>query len=216
MMTRSEEATCFHQHFTTKIAATIDALMKLDGLGVQPTNALEEAPEGPLLHPSALEQHLNKAPLRKAVPQGHPPSAIWRLCSDITAAQVCRVLDSKWCQRPTAVPQRWSDAHLVLIRKPAKTGKEAGHYRPIGLQDQLGKALVEPYQTLIYGLTTQYPQYGYTSGRSHRDALRRYVECSIIVPRLEPSVEPTAALYMRSSKARSPKPWWVEYKSPLT
>ena len=82
-----------------------------------------------------------------------------------------------WCQRPTAVPQRWSDAHLVLIRKPAKTGKEAGHYRPIGLQDQLGKltfkALVEPYQTLIYGLTTQYPQYGYTPGRSHRDALRR-------------------------------------------
>ena len=177
MMTRSEEATCFHQHFTTKFTATIEDLMKLDGLVFQPTNAVEEAPEGPLLHSSALEQHLNKAPLRKAVPQGHPPSAIWRLCSDITAAQICRVLDDKWCQRPTAVPQKWSDAHLVLLRKPAKTGKEAGHYRPIGLQDQLGKltfkALVEPYQTLIYGLTTQYPQYGYAPGRSHRDALRR-------------------------------------------
>ena len=180
MMTRSEEATCFHQHFTNKFTATIDALMKLDGLVFQPTNAVEEAPAGPLLHSSTLEQHLNKAPLRKAVPQGHPPSAIWRLCSDITAAQVCRVLDDKWCKRPTAVPQNWSDAHLVLLRKPAKTGKEAGHYRPIGLQDQLGKltfkALVEPYQTLIYGLTTQYPQYpqyGFSPGRSHRDALRR-------------------------------------------
>ena len=67
--------------------------------------------------------------------------------------------------------------HTWSYCKPAKTGKEAGHYRPIGLQDQLGKltfkALVEPYQTLIYGLTTQYPQYGYTPGRSHRDALRR-------------------------------------------
>ena len=53
MMTRSEEATCFHQHFTTKFTATIDALMKLDGLGFQPTNAVEEAPAGPLLHPSS-------------------------------------------------------------------------------------------------------------------------------------------------------------------
>ena len=51
MMTRSEEATCFHQHFTTKFTATIDALMKLDEPGVQSTNALEEAPEG----------HLNQA-----------------------------------------------------------------------------------------------------------------------------------------------------------
>ena len=77
----------------------------------------------------------------------------------------------------TAVPQHWSDAHLVLIRKPAKTGKEAGHYRPIGLQDQLGKltfkALLEPHRDSIYALITQYPQYGYTPGRSHRDALRR-------------------------------------------
>ena len=69
MMTRSEEATCFHQHFTNKFTATIDALMKLDGLVFQPTNAVEEAPAGPLLHSSTLEQHLNKAPLRKAVPQ---------------------------------------------------------------------------------------------------------------------------------------------------
>ena len=50
-------------------------------------------------------------------------------------------------------------------------------YRPIGLQDQLGKltfkALIEPYQSLIYSHTMQYPQYGYTPGRSHKDALRR-------------------------------------------
>eukprot|EP00439_Symbiodinium_sp_Y106_P034225 s7578_g4.t1 len=40
-----------------------------------------------------------------------------------------------------------------------------------------------------------------------------YVECLIIVLRFEPSVVPTAALYMRSSKARSPKPLWAEYKT---
>ena len=59
-MTRSEEATCFHQHFTTKFTATIDALMKLDGLGVQPTNALEEAPEGPY----CIRQVLNNISIR--------------------------------------------------------------------------------------------------------------------------------------------------------
>ena len=84
-----------------------------------------------------------------------------------------------------AIPQNWSDAHLVLIRKPAKSGKEAGHYRPIGLQDQLGKltfkALLEPYRDIIYAMVTRYPQNGYTPGRSHRDALRRVFDhCAMV------------------------------------
>ena len=87
------------------------------------------------------------------------------------------MLNTNWTPQPNRVPRPWSDAHLVLIRKPAKTGKEEGHYRPIGLQDQLGKltfkALVEPYQADIHSIAAQFPQYGYMPGRSHRDALRR-------------------------------------------
>ena len=95
------------------------------------------------------------------------------------------MIDHQWTEDSATVPQHWSDAHLVLIRKPAKTGKEAGHYRPIGLQDQLGKltfkALLEPRRDSIYAPITQYPQYGYTPGRSHRDALRRVFDhCSSV------------------------------------
>ncbi|OLP79823.1 hypothetical protein AK812_SmicGene39847 [Symbiodinium microadriaticum] len=95
----------------------------------------------------------------------------------VAASCVFEVLDSRWRHSPVAVPSDWSDAHLVVMRKPAKTGKEPGHYRPIGLQDQLGKltfkTVVEPFRPLIYGLTMQYPPYAYTPGCSHRDALRR-------------------------------------------
>ena len=87
------------------------------------------------------------------------------------------ILQHHWQNDPTRVLQAWTDAYLILIRKPNKTGKEAGHYRPIGLQDQLGKltfkTIIEPYQDHIYSHTMPYPQYGYTPGRSHRDALRR-------------------------------------------
>ncbi|CAE7314010.1 TRPT1, partial [Symbiodinium sp. CCMP2592] len=71
---------------------------------------------------------------------------------------------------------------MLLIRRSLT---QAGHYRPIGLQDQLGKltfkALVEPHQNHIYSLIMQFPQYGYTPGRSHRDALRRVFDhCSSV------------------------------------
>ena len=98
---------------------------------------------------------------------------------------MCQVIGHQWTETSKAIPQNWSDAHLVLIRKPAKPGKEAGHYRPIGLQDQLGKltfkALLEPYRDIIYALVTRYPQYGYNPGRSHRDALRRVFDhCALV------------------------------------
>ena len=48
------------------------------------------------------------------------------------------VINSGWLEG-IRIPQGWSDAYLVLIRKPGKSGKEPGHHRPIGLQDQVGK-----------------------------------------------------------------------------
>ncbi|CAE6949094.1 unnamed protein product [Symbiodinium sp. CCMP2592] len=57
--------------------------------------------------PAVLEQHLRQA-----------------LCSDIAANTVCSVLDTQWTQTSVTVPADWSDAHLVLLKTPAKTGKE--------------------------------------------------------------------------------------------
>ena len=187
MMTRSEEATCFHAHFTDKFTASADVedAQNIDCSAYHLTCQDDTCRCEPLLSPQALESHLSHAPLRKAVPPGHPPSSIWRLCWDIVAEKVCQVIGHQWTETSKAIPQNWSDAHLVLIRKPAKSSKEAGHYRPIGLQDQLGKltfkALLEPYRDIIYAMVTRYPQYGYTPGRSHRDALRRVFDhCAMV------------------------------------
>ena len=96
-----------------------------------------------------LEQLLLAAPLRKTVPTGHPPSAMWRLCADLTATKLEQVLSDSWSQGPIRIPQGWSDAHLVILCKPGKSGKESGHHRPMGLQDQVGKLvfkhILEPY-----------------------------------------------------------------------
>ena len=147
--------------------------------------------------PTALEDSLSHAPLRKAVPPGHPPSSIWRLCSDIVADKVCQVIDHQWTETSTVIPQPWSDAHLVLIRKPAKSGKEAGHYRPIGLQDQLGKltfkALLEPHRELIYALVAKYIL---SMGTLPAGLIvMPYDVCSITVPWYAPNAERSVAPY---------------------
>ena len=161
MMTRGEEAACFHAHFTGKFTTGSGAedVPCGDYSAYCPVKQDNDNHSVPHLLPLALEDSLSHAPLRKAVPPGHPPSSIWRLCSDIVADKVCQVIDHQWTETSTVIPQPWSDAHLVLIRKPAKSGKEAGHYRPIGLQDQLGKltfkALLEPHRELIYALVAK-------------------------------------------------------------
>ena len=94
MMTRSEEAACFHAHFTDKFTAGTDARSAQCEDYSAYHLAKQEGDSGcePYLSPQALEDHLSHAPLRKAVPPGHPPSSIWRLCSDIVAEKVCQVI----------------------------------------------------------------------------------------------------------------------------
>ena len=125
MMTRSEEATCFHARFTDKFTASADVedAQNIDCSAYHLTCQDDMYRCEPLLSPQALKSHLSHAPLRKAVPP--------------VAEKVCQVIGHQWTETSKAIPQNWSDAHLVLIRKPAKSGKEAGRYRPIGLQDQL-------------------------------------------------------------------------------
>ena len=137
VMTRGEEAACFHAHFTDKFTAGPGAKdVQCGDYSVYcPVKQENDNQSVPYLSPPTLEDSLSHAPLRKAVPPGHPPSSIWRLCSDIVADKVCQVIGHQWTETSTVIPQPWSDAHLVLIRKPAKSGKEAGRKRPIGLQD---------------------------------------------------------------------------------
>ena len=164
MLTREEEASCFQQHFTTKFTAPGTPSSRLDTWERDSRPIPSDAPTNEVIATEALANHLRLSPLRKAV-DIHP---VWRLCPDEAATVASSILQHHWQNDPTRVPQAWTDAYLILIRKPNKTAKEAGHYRPIGLQDELGKltfkTIIEPYQDHIYSHTMQ---------RSHRDALRR-------------------------------------------
>ena len=90
MHTRTEEAEIFCQYFSTKFTSK-------DDWSCQPTdhNHSEHDAGGEVgIDASQLTQLLMAAPLRKAVPPGHPPSAIWRLCADITANKPEQVINS--------------------------------------------------------------------------------------------------------------------------
>ena len=95
IMTRGEEATCFQQHFTAKFTASDDgiaALQDTDCGAHSPATNSGVPHDKPQLSPQTLEHHLSHAPLRKAVLPDHPPSSVWRLCSDIVAEKVCHVI----------------------------------------------------------------------------------------------------------------------------
>ena len=52
------------------------------------------------------------------------------------------LIASMWVQGPARIPRLWTDAWLIFLQKPAKSGEEAKHYRPIGLQCPAGKVAI--------------------------------------------------------------------------
>ena len=170
MHTRTEEAEIFCEYFGGKFTSR-------DEWCYQPTELNHKEHEAEMevgIDADQLTQLLLTAPLRKAVPTGHPPSATWRLCADITANKLEQVINSGWLNAPIRIPQGWSAAYLVLIRKPGKSGKEPEHHRPIGLQDQVGKLVfrhvLEPYVPHIHHQSCTYPQYGHNMATSLAEA----------------------------------------------
>ncbi|CAE7227790.1 unnamed protein product [Symbiodinium sp. CCMP2592] len=170
MLSPSEELELLREHFQTRFTASQPMDASLADLHWP-------CAQHPLLEAQPLCQAIQSVPRRKAVPQGHPPSASWRLCADLLAPWLSSHLNEAWCQTAIQVPRCWSDVDLALVPKPEKSGREPKDYRPIGLACPLGKkllaALVQPH---VAGLTAQmqsYPQYAYQAGRSQLTALRR-------------------------------------------
>ena len=175
MLSRAEEAVVFCEHFKQKFTSVHAWRYEAETLySSHKEHALSSLQ---LVDSEQLHQELQNAPLRKAVPPGHPPSATWRLCADLTATTIATILNGSWEVGPITIPQGWSDAHLALIKKPGKTGRDPNHHRPIGLQDQLGKItfrhILDPFLDDIHLMVKQFPQYGYVPGRGTIDALRR-------------------------------------------
>ena len=175
MLSRAEEAEVFCEHFKQKFTSA--NAWRYDAATLYLNNIEHSQNSQQLIDCEQLCHELLKAPLRKAVPPGHPPSATWRLFADLAATTITTVLNGSWEVGPITIPQGWSDAHLVLIKKPGKTGRDPNRHRPIGLQDQLGKItfkhVLDPFLDDLHCIVKKFPQYGHVPGRGTTDALRR-------------------------------------------
>ena len=125
----------------------------------------------------SVERAISLIPLRKSVPRGVAPGVAWRAVADIVTPIIQREIEQLWRGGTIRVPQGWADACLFLLHKPGTTGKEPKHWRPIGLQDPVGKAIIDLVASrakpwIVHWLK-QVPQFAYLPNRSTGMALRR-------------------------------------------
>ncbi|CAE7323550.1 unnamed protein product [Symbiodinium sp. CCMP2456] len=99
------------------------------------------AHSGVFLDPQELQWHLEHLNPRKAVPKGTAPAIAWRICSDLVAAPVVQAFNA-WQGKEPIVLQRWADADVALLPKAHGRSNSPLDWRPIGVQDPLGKCLM--------------------------------------------------------------------------
>ena len=171
------------QHFSQRFKATQPADVAMatrtwEGRGDFPLDA------------TMLCHYIQQVPRRKAVPQGHPPSASWRLCADLISPWLCDVLHEQWSTPALHIPRAWTDVDLALVPKPDRSGRDPQDHRPIGLACPLQKkflgALLQPHVPGIIEQIKLFPQFAYQQGRSQFAALRRvYQHCSSVRAQLQ-------------------------------
>ena len=118
---------------------------------------------------------LRSLPMRKAVPQHCVPTCVLKFLANYLAPWLFHYLQTHWTQALPTIPVLWSSAWLTLIPKKGKNGSLVSHWRPIGLQDGLGKATLklvalEARNSVLFQLTS-FPQYAYLPGRGTQDAI---------------------------------------------
>ncbi|CAE7236597.1 unnamed protein product [Symbiodinium necroappetens] len=183
MLTPDQELRLLTQHFSHRFRATQPADVTMatrtwEGSGNFPLDA------------TVLCHYIQQVPRRKAVPQGHPPSASWRLCADLISPWLCDVLHAQWTTPALQIPRAWTDVDLALVPKPDRSGRDPQDHRPIGLACPLGKkflgALLQPHVPGIIEKIKLFPQFAYQQGRSQFAALRRvYQHCSSVRVQLQ-------------------------------
>ncbi|OLP80230.1 LINE-1 retrotransposable element ORF2 protein [Symbiodinium microadriaticum] len=183
MLTPDQELRLLTQHFSHRFRATQPADVAMA------TRTWEGSGDFPL-DATVLCHYIQQVPRRKAVPQGHPPSASWRLCADLISPWLCDVLHEQWSTPILQIPRAWTDVDLALVPKPDRSGRDPQDHRPIGLACPLGKkflgALLQPHVPGIIEKIKLFPQFAYQQGRSQFAALRRvYQHCSSVRAQLQ-------------------------------
>ena len=119
---------------------------------------------------------LHHIPVRKAVPPGTLPAALWRACADQIAAPLTVAVNQAWQAPQVNVHQPWANADVALLPKGKKQVKTPLDLRPIGLQHPIGKTLMKVLTSKakehITCLVKQWPQTAFVPGRSTATALK--------------------------------------------
>ena len=117
---------------------------------------------------------LMRIPFHKAAPKHLAPGALWRAAAPVIAPKIKALLQCIWCQQ-TCVPQTWKDGWVALAQKPNKLGRSLNDFRPLCLQDPVGKSVLKLVAARIKPKIQQYasscPQHAYLPGRSVEGAL---------------------------------------------
>ena len=122
-------------------------------------------------------------PVRKAVPPEAAPAALWRACVAETSPFIAREVNQQWSEPELQIRQDWADASVALLPKVKARTDSPLDWRPIGLQNPVGKTLmkilVARAKDQIHQLVMQYLQTAYVPHRSTHTALKRvYQHCA--------------------------------------
>ena len=124
-----------------------------------------------------LTQSIRDLPISKAVPRHCLPSGVWKQLSMVIGPWLHRCLTHQWTRTIPSIPIEWRSSWIILVPKPGKNGSAEDHWRPISLQDSLGKATLktvtkEARDHVLCDLTC-WPQYAYLPGRGTYDAIAK-------------------------------------------
>ena len=124
--------------------------------------------------PVDLQWYLSHLNPRKAVPKGTAPAVVWKACADIISDPVVHTFNA-WQDGRPLVLQRWADADVALLPKAHGRSDSPLDWRPIGVQDPLGKCLMSTIilqaKSAIQTLITRFPQCAYVQNRATSTAL---------------------------------------------
>ena len=122
-----------------------------------------------------LTTNLLRLPWRKSVPEHCVPSYVWKGLTFLISPWLMESMATDWSRTTPHIIALWRSAWLALLPKAGKSGNDPQHWRPIGLQESLGKAALKCITQVARDSVLQelvcWPQYAYLPGRGTADAL---------------------------------------------